>query len=147
MDNRSIDIVSEGDEDLALAVKLIWRNAPGAKATHYKTVRVTQKTNYHGSPATSWHQTHFEENPDGVPTLILLWNAEAGAQPLPYPLGCDEAITFITGWLRQAEFGPEPDHDGDNERGWHAFTDMWGHVVGHHYGIVGVQPAWSMHGK
>jgi hypothetical protein len=146
MDNRSIDIVSEGDEDLALAVKLIWSNAPDAKATHYKVARVTQETSYHGNP-TSWHDTRYKEDPKGVPTLILLRSAEAGALPLPYPLGRDEAIAFITGWLRQAEFGPEPDHDGDNYPGWHAFTNLWGHVAGHHYGIVGVQPTWSMHGK
>jgi len=146
MDNRVIDVVSEGDEDLKLAFKLIWPNAPGGKATHYKVVHLREKVRYHGDP-TDWHETTYEVCPDGTPTLILLWNAESDATSLPYPMDRKQATQFALGWLAQADYGSEPDHDGDNGRGWRVFTNQWGHVAGHSYSIVGLQPAWAMYGK
>lgn len=71
MDNRAIDITTQGTESLALALQLIWDNAPGGKATHYKVVRLREQTRYYGTPATS-HHTELVEAADGTPTLILL---------------------------------------------------------------------------
>lgn len=146
MDNRAIDITTQGTESLALALQLIWDNAPGGKATHYKVVRLREQTRYYGTPATS-HHTELVEAADGTPTLILLWHEERGATALPFPLTRDDAPGFVAGWLKSAEYGREPDHDGSNERGFRVFTDGWGHVAGHHYGIAGVQPVWAMYGK
>jgi hypothetical protein len=146
MDNRTIDVVSEGDDDLKTALKLIWPNASSGKATHYKVVRLREKVSYYGKP-TDWHDLGYEEDPDGTPTLILLWSAEKDAPALPYAMDRKQAAQFVLGWLGQADYGSEPDHDGDNDRGWRVFTDKCGHVVGHQYGIVGVQPAWAQYGK
>lgn len=146
MDNRSVNVVSEGDESLRLALTLIWPNAAGGKASHYKLVKLQESTKYYGTPTTS-HSTEMANNDNGKETLILLWHEERGSLPLPYPLNLDEAVNFVAGWLKRADYGRQPDHDGDNGRGFRVFSDFWGHVAGHHYGIAGVQPEWAMYGK
>lgn len=146
MDNRTIDVTSEGDDALALALRLIWDNAPGKKATHYKVVRLAERTSYFGSPVSS-HSTKLEKDDTGTQTLILLWSQEKDAQPLPWPMDFDGSLAFVKGWLAHVEPEEEPDHDGHNGPGWRVFTEQWGHVAGHHYAIVGVQHAWAMYGK
>jgi len=149
MDNRTIDIISEGDDGLALALQLIWPNAPGGKATHYKMVNLIEKTEYYAREGkVVYHSTSTTEDPKGTPTLILLWYDEHDARELPYALDLAGGVAFVRGWLaHKADYGPEPDHDGHNKRGWRIFTENWGHVAGHVYAIVGVQPAWAMYGK
>lgn len=146
MDNRTIDLVSEGDKDLEMALTIIWNNCPGGKATHYKIMKLKRHTQYYGEPKSS-HYSEIKEDPEGMPTLILLWHEEKGAQALPYSLELEEAIHFVKGWLKRVEYDEEPDHDGDNEKGWRVFTEKWGHVAGHHYAIVGIQPQWASYSK
>jgi hypothetical protein len=146
MDNRTIDVTSVGEAELGMALRLAWPGAPGSKATHYKAVGLTEKVAYYGEP-TFRHAVSNHETDDGTPTLILFWHEERGSLPLPYALEIDEAIPFVSGWLKKAQRGPEPDHDGDNGEGWRVFTEAWGHVAGHQYAIVAVQPAWAMYGK
>lgn len=149
MDNRFIDVVSEGDGALALALRLIWPNVPGGKATHYKMMNLIEKTEYPiRDGKVAHHSTTMVEDSRGVSTLILLWSDERDAKELPYPLDLEESIAFVRGWLvHSANYGREPDHDGSNGRGWRVFTEDWGHVAGYHYAIAGVQPAWAMYGK
>jgi hypothetical protein len=146
MDNRQLDITSEGKSPLEMALSIAWPGAMGGKATHYKEVSLATKTDYYGSP-TSSHSESQVESEKGKKTLILLWKAEQDALALPYPLDLKEAVSFVAGWLRNAEYGREPDHDGDNGKGWRVFTEDWGHVAGHRCAIVAVQPAWAMYGK
>ena len=146
MDNRTIDVTSEGGEHLAMAIRIAFANAPGGKATHYRIVKLKDKISYYGEP-TSRHYENLVEDPEGDPTLILLWHEGRNAIALPYPLEVDEAIAFVSGWLKNVDRGHQPDHDGDNGHGWRVFTEAWGHVAGEHYAIVGVQPAWAMYGK
>ena len=147
MDNRSIDVISQWSEGIALALRLIWDNAPGGKATHFRIARLSEKAQYRGDP-TSHHFTQWSVDEQyGTPTFILCWSADHDTLPLPYPMALDEATALITGWLSNAEYGSEPDHDGDNDKGWRMFTDCWGHVAGMHYAIIGVQPVWAMYGK
>lgn len=145
MDNRLIDITSEGDEALALALQIVWDNAPGGKATHYKVMSYTDAETEMSGRYDIKVETHPDEKP--LPTLILLWNAEADAMPLPYPLDLEGAINFAKGWLKNAEYGEEPDHDGSNGKGWRIFNNNWGHVMQLHYGIVGIRPNWAWYGK
>lgn len=146
MDNRQLDITSEGKASLEMALSIAWPGAAGGKATHYKVVGLEPKTQYYGAP-TSRHIETLAESEMGKTTLILLWGAERDAVQLPYPLDLKEAVTFVVGWLAHADYGIEPDHDGDNGKGWRVFTEAWGHVAGHHYAVVAVQPAWAMYGK
>jgi hypothetical protein len=148
MDNRKFDIISNGDEHLALALKIAWANCRGGKATHYREVKLSPHIKYYGSPETTHHYDELKQDDvKGTPTLILLWHNEDGAMALPYKMDLDESINFVKGWLRNADIGEEPDHDGDNKAGWRVFTKDWGHVFGHRYAICALQPAWAMYGK
>ena len=137
MDNRTLDVISEGEEALALALQLVWPNASGGYATAYKVASLIQ----------SGPERGLIEKDGGCPTLILLWEEERGTLPLAYPHDLKEATRFVFGWLRRADYGPEPDHDGHNQKGFRVFNEQWGHVAGYCYAIVGIQPAWAMYGK
>lgn len=68
--------------------------------------------------------------------------------PLPCPVGVEEITALVTGWLRTVDYGPEPDHDGSNTKGWRVYNDPGGaRLWGSFYGIVAVQPQWAEHGK
>ena len=149
MDNRSIDITSEGMESLGLALEIIWGHQ-GNTVTHFKDVKLLEKVEYIPSPKEPddlkkmYHLESFIQHKDGTPTLILLRRDEQEAKELPFPLDFKGAKQFVEGWLNQVDFGERPDHDGDNEKGWRVFTDDWGHVAGHHSATVGIQPDWAM---
>lgn len=149
MDNRTIDVVSEGDHGIALAMQLIWKRAPGGKATHYIIDKYESVTKYYCGDGvkTTHHSTDMVKGPKGVLTLIFLWSAEGDSTPLPFPLDLEGATQFAKHWLEVADYGPQPDHDGDNRKGWRIFTEEWGHVAYYHFAIVGIQPAWAMYGK
>lgn len=145
MNNRTIDIVSEGHQDLEMALTIIWNNCPGSKATHYKIMKLKENFKYYGTPIS--HYAEVNEDPEGDETLILLWHEQKDALKLPYPLELEDAIHFVKGWLKKISYEEEPNHDGSNGKGWRVFTEQWGHVAGHHYAIVGIQPKWAMYGK
>src|SRR5512142_460112 len=168
MDNRTLDVVSEGRRHLELAMTVAW--ADDHQATHYRIVNVREKTDYHwhpkgpvvealtkqaravtdrgnvpgpelrvvidedkefaaavlrllGGPALcTHHYTQTVEDPKGRPTLVLYHSAASGAQALPFPLDLDGAVSFVWGWLTTSvDYGREPDHDGDNSRGFRVF--------------------------
>jgi len=60
MDNRKINIISGGKDGLMLALRLIWPNAPGGKATHYTVKKLSYKTEY------------FIDKTKNLPTIIPL---------------------------------------------------------------------------
>lgn len=149
MDNRSINVVAEGDEALELAIRLIWSNQAGHKATHYKIEKLRQETRYYGRPDPSWHDDVFvKDDKEGIPTLVLLWKADPSSQPLPYPIGLEEAINFIKGWLSQVEYPVSPAEDDISvDQAWRVFGDEFRKVAGINYGIIGVQPVWALYGR
>jgi hypothetical protein len=145
MDNRIIDVTSEGD--ISPAIKLIWNNAAGGMAKHYKITKLLKVVDYFGEPETTHHFDRLIEDENGTPTLILLWSKERDSNELPFPLDMNESIEFINAWLGKVDRGSRPDIDGDCDGGWRVFTEQWGHVAGHSYSIVAIQPAWAMYGK
>lgn len=150
MDNRKLDIVSEGESGIALAMQLIWPNAVGGKAVHYHIAKYTTKIKYYqnNDKITTHHfEDLVEDEKNGTPTLIMLWGNETGTEKLPFPLNLDGTIQFVKGWLKDVEYGHQPDHDGSNGRGWRLFTENWGHVAGFRCAIVAAQPVWAMYGK
>lgn len=134
MDNRVIDIRSEGRRALDLAFELMWDNAPGGKATHY-----------------------FDHPLMG---LIFLWNEDSfvvegnpykvTANKLPYAMDWKAAADLAWGWLGEQpneKYGDFLDHDGSNGRGFRVYNESWTHVAGSHYGILAVLPMWAWYGK
>lgn len=151
MDNRQIDVTSEGLESLGKALELIWPSAAGGKATHYIQSKFKEEVSYYQNKKglTTHHYSKLVEDQKGTDTLILLWSQSGDKrdQKLPFPLKLEDAKSFVSGWLDSLNWGHEPDHDGSNGKGWRVFTEAWGHVAGNHYAIVAVQPAWAMYGK
>lgn len=147
MDNRVFDVTSQGSLRHVLAIA--FQNAPGRKATHFLVTHMTKKTTYYCDKAGQPHRhiTEWVEGAGGKPTVVLCWHEEHGATPLPFPLDEEAAEQWLAQWLKHAEYGSEPDHDGDNDRGWRAFCTSWGHVGSRHYAFLAVQPEWAMYGK
>lgn len=84
-------------------------------------------------------------------SLCFYWSTpeeEQGAQELPYAMDVQSAREFARGWLRTAEYGREPDHDGSNVKGFGITSGgAWGHFRGSHYSMFAVTAEWIMHGK
>jgi len=118
MDNFQFDMTSRGTETLKKALCLF--NPPSRKVSGYST--------------------------DGT-KLVLYWRQTTKAVDLPYPMTLDQAADFAAGWLDHADYGPEPDHDGDNEKGWRLYCESWGHVDNDPSAFAAVQPVWAMYGK
>jgi hypothetical protein len=79
--------------------------------------------------------------------LVLYWAAEEpGVTELPFPMDLTEAAEFAWGWLRHAGYGPEPDHDGSNHKGYRVYAASYG--MGESYrALVVVEPRWAEFGK
>jgi hypothetical protein len=125
MDNFRIDITALGDNVLAAAIALAFGDR---KAIGYMV----------------------SNNNALVARLVFLWSMSEkreGMIPLPFKMAAPQAAEFARAWLAEADYGQQPDHDGDNSRGWRVFNEAWGHVDGLWGAIVAVQPAWAMHGK
>lgn len=83
-----------------------------------------------------------------VPAMVLYWADCDGSLLLPYKMDVEAAMKFVEGWLATVEYPEQPDHDGDNEKGFILSTgDFWGHVEGHWQSILAVQPCWALLGK
>jgi hypothetical protein len=68
------------------------------------------------------------------------------AFPVALPMSTCAEITF--NWLQAATYPREPDHDGDNEKGWRCYTGDWGQIDGLSHGaFLAVEPFWIMFGK
>lgn len=75
--------------------------------------------------------------------MILFWMAEEtcpGYTPFPYEMAWEQAAEFAWGWLNQADYGHEPDHDGDNSKGFSVYNG--GRKI-----ILTIKPIWMMYGR
>jgi hypothetical protein len=123
MDNFKVDIVWEGEKRFRaiLGMVLDKHNSRTKKFEHYAI--------------------------DDDLGLILFWAESKNAQKLPYPMDHAALVDFAWNWLKTATYGREPDHDGDNGKGWRIFTESWGRVKGDWATICAIQPIWAMYGK
>lgn len=93
----------------------------------------------HNDKAVGWREVKF----NGVSTLVLYSFKDDGMIPFPSPLSAIEVRPLLEGWLKRAEYGPEPDHDGDNQEGFIAFSPSYHSRAA----FLGIQPTWIMYGK
>lgn len=70
-----------------------------------------------------------------------------GYTSLPFKMDAKGAAEFALRWLAEADYGRQPDHDGDNGKGWRLYTDSWGRIAPWHRSIAAVQPCWAEYGK
>jgi hypothetical protein len=124
VDNFQFDMTSEGNEQLRKALALFQR-ADGV--TGYRVDDSGVKSDRH--------------------RLILYWTKSTRSTQLPYPMKHAQTAEFVLGWLAQADYGRQPDHDGDNGKGWRVYNESWGHVDGEWQAFVAIEPVWAMYGK
>lgn len=119
-------VSSDCREHFDLAMKIAWDNCPGKVATQYTL-----------SPERG---------------MVFFWGAGdccgKEARPLPYPMDLTAAAEFIWNWLKTAEPGHEPDHDGSNEQGWllECGNDVK-RLLGSPYAFLAVKPVWHEYWK
>lgn len=122
MDNFQIRIVSEGRDHFDKALEMAFFKY--SNATHY-SLKSGNLTFYWNDPPES-----------------------AEALPLPYRMVVKSASDFAWHWLESADYGTEPDHDGDDGKGFVITNgDCWGQIDGAWQSIVQIQPCWAMYGK
>lgn len=119
MDNRKITIKAEGKESFDLAMQLAFK-------THNKAKGYLVQDN----------------------TLVFYWCDYDKAVKLPFEMKVQDAINFAWAWLENTPPSTgEPDHDGDNYKGFMVYNDSWGHVFNAYQAIIGITPIWAMYGK
>lgn len=130
MDNFRFHVTSQGDDNFVTTFQLAIDLAGFSKVTHY------------GLDPGRGLALFWDEPKDGrLPKSAVV-------QPLPYQMDKGALVAFVAGWLRAADYGREPDHDGSNGKGWTIYTDdSWGLVWGSPYGIIAIKPTWALYGK
>lgn len=118
MDNFHIDITSEGDAQLREALDIAFGSKRQAIGYQIKGGK-----------------------------LVFFWTEHKDATKLPFKMDAKRATDFAVAWLSEADYGEEPDHDGDNGKGWRVYNESWGHVNGLWQAFVAVEPVWAMYGK
>lgn len=92
---------------------------------------------------------------DGTPYLIFMWSDDAGSNQLLTKMSDPEAVASqVYEWLKNAEYGKEPDHDGDNSKGWlisvegnYSWPPRDDGYKGSNYEVFTVSPEWIEYGK
>lgn len=80
--------------------------------------------------------------------LVLFRYPNDAMQPFPSPMTAEQVQPMVEAWLAQATYGPEPDHDGSNEKGWRVYNEEWTHVATFRTSaFVAIEPIWLLHGK
>lgn len=96
--------------------------------------------------AKSWAETD-----DGC--LVFYWHAFEGTHALPAALDSEGAFDLAVAWLHErpaASYGREPDHDGDNKKGFCVFNTGPSLNTGkarEQYAIVAIKPVWIEYHK
>lgn len=84
--------------------------------------------------------------------LVLLWgkhDAPDSAGWLPFAMDAKMSAEFALQWLKGATYGREPDHDGDNKKGWRMVSGTF-HGPNHmlvRSALVTITPTWTTYGK
>lgn len=122
MDNFTVSIESEGRAHFERALSFFFDHVPGSKVLGY---RVSEKKG-----------------------LILYWSRPKGIfAEFPYEMNLGDAVNFAWGWIEKVAYPPQPDHDGDNGKGFVIYNEDWGHVDGEWEAFVAIAPVWAMYGK
>jgi len=106
----------------------------------------------------------IDKGKSGKPRMILFWMEDSSMTPFPFEVSRGDRpqrtgflrdttdrlpwlVEMIEGWLSNVEYGKQPDHDGDNGRGWRVYTEAWGHVDDNSHTACAIEPEWAWHGK
>lgn len=149
MDNFQIDITSEGP--LLPALKLAFGSH--SKFVGYAVRDASEGKRYcmeNGSEEEKKYGYLLKWSVNPKPRRLVLFWANSDRDDyvkLPFTMNADLAAGWCEAWLEQQDYGKEPDHDGDNGRGWRIYNEGWGHVDGEWQAFLAVTPSWAMYGK
>jgi hypothetical protein len=124
VDNFHFDVTCQGNEQFSKCLEMAITLSGHKNVTHYL---IDDKRGL----GLFWH---YQDKHD---TLLKL----------PYPMKIPAIVQFATNWISQVEYPQQPDHDGDNGRGWRIYNESWGHVWDYHEGVIAIAPVWAMYGK
>lgn len=82
--------------------------------------------------------------------MILYWSDQDTQKPInrfPAVMGIEELAPIIKAWLSERQYGPQPDHDGSNSKGWRVYNEGWAQVNGEWQAFVAIEPVWLEYGK
>ena len=133
MDNHTFKIVSDSNLEGWINCAAGRQNAVG-----YSVEPAGKRETYLGKEVNVPHR------------IIFYWTVPRNENYHPFPTKLDaEGICFVAkNWLKNdAEYGPQPDHDGSNKEGFVIYNEEWGHVDGQYEAFLAVAPNWSMYGK
>jgi len=79
-------------------------------------------------------------------TLVLYWSTEK-ANPF-MTLDFEATFKVVKEWLdKQTQYPNEPNHDGDNKKGFRVYNEAWGEVKNDWRAFCGIEPVRMMYGK
>lgn len=119
--------------DLVDVLPIAFQATPGGKAVAWKVYTEEVAPDYRSK---AWKP----RTPAG--RLVLFWSPYDLATLLPSPVGPDDALTLVTAWLREADYGPEPQHDGSNRKGCRVWNESFGYIDGQYQAFVAIEPVW-----
>ena len=149
VDNFYIAVTHEGRETLISALSIVF--SQHSSCIGYSLAK-NPKT---GRPRMILYWVKPDRLPDGedfvaFPFKVSRQRRKAFSKHgLPRAADADDRLPWlvdlIIAWLQEADFGKEPDHDGDNGKGWRVYVEDWGHS--RHQSMCAIEPAWAMYGK
>jgi hypothetical protein len=147
MDNRSFEILSEGSNDLLLALKLSGLKEGSSSIFGYKIVSLSRHSKAGEPGADHRNSRHTIDDERGVPTMVLYAHLGSEITAFPSPLNLQGAALAIESWLSCVPRVRDTSSASDVDKAWRVFTDDWGHVAGDNRACVAIQPAWALYGK
>ncbi len=141
--NFSLDIISDSKSSFTKAMEILFEEAPGKTAEGYKVLvaKVPNKMNEKRPP--------YEVN-----KLAFYWTVSDRKDivAFPFKMKVAQAVDFAWSWLQETPCAfPEPDHDGDNKKGFRIrIDDEHGQYAPHDSDFIRIcliTPEWSEYGK
>ena len=77
-------------------------------------------------PLEKQHESEWGASP--VVTRFILYKSESKKPdfvPFPFKIKSAQVADFVANWLKEVDYGPEPDHDGHNGRGFNVYNESW----------------------
>jgi hypothetical protein len=154
MSKLEFDMAAEHWEHFSSAMKLVFEAAGiSGKAPNGRTRGVTHyavREEFQGERDASGKWL-FNQSPRPL-RLVFFNHYEVGKTDgdkvaLPFVMDGQGAADFAWRWLEQAKYPKEPDHDGNNHKGWRLYNESYGHVDQDCYGVIAVAPSWAEYGK
>lgn len=81
--------------------------------------------------------------------FVLSWHNPAGAgwNAFPAPLAAKDLEPLVISWLKNQNYGYEPDTDGSVRKGFLVYNERYGRIADDPYAFVAIKPEWIVYDK